>query len=374
MLDAELVTFNHHSEFLRELHQVNDDGEVIYSSLKSSYRDKNRLTALEYKYRGASISGPTLEIFISSKALGARYFEGINKDTISIIYDAIIKEGVVSMTKDAFLASRVRDIDFCRDEYLEKTTVASVVSYCRKLVRPTTQANLGCNVFTKKENKGIEFGKREKVGSAYKTKQFLKFYAKALELLSRSQDFYKEFIEPNLITIDTEGEKSLNKFFDPERLIRIETTIKNRAHFSTYGLRVETLKDALLLLEPEHRLEVAEFFNRPINTHMVSRRFVSPEAKSKLRPTDRALLLLLNSRAAELKRTAPETIPFLADELFGGYGSAPEVSRMKAKLFKLYDAFERPQSVDPDVSQKSIYDELAEIDALSLAPKPIADA
>jgi hypothetical protein len=39
-----------------------------------------------------------------------------------------------------------------------------------------------CNAFTQEKNTGIEWSSRNSVGEAYTSKQYLKFYAKALEL------------------------------------------------------------------------------------------------------------------------------------------------------------------------------------------------
>jgi len=358
VIDADKVKLNYHSTFLREITSINPEGEIVYTTKPTRYKDPDSLAAIEYKYRSFNLNeGPKFELFISSKALGASYFQGLNKDTIKAVFNKVESEGIIEISKEDFLAAQVRDVDFCYDEYLQNTKVKDVVLYCSKLVRPTTRADLGKNVFTKDNNQGIEFGKRNKVGKAYRQRQYLKFYGKALELVCNSTDFYDEYIKPQIETIDVEGNKQTNKFFNLEKLIRIETTIKNKEHFASYGLRIETLREALLLLDDQTLC--AGLFNRPINVHMVARRFVKPQLGIQIKPTDKALLIALAALAKDLSLSKVEAIPFLADELYGGLGSSSNVARMRRKLEHLYDHFDRPFALNSSEAQKTIFDDLS---------------
>jgi hypothetical protein len=69
-------------------------------------------------------------------------------------------------------------------------------------------------------------GSRNSVGEAYNCKQYLKFYAKALEL-NTFNIFY-----------DTYGVQSMYKYLIDNKLLRVETTIKNKAHWK----KLTTLK------------------------------------------------------------------------------------------------------------------------------------
>jgi hypothetical protein len=55
-----------------------------------------------------------------------------------------------------------------------------------------------CNAFTQEKNTGIEWSSRNSVGEAYTSKQYLKFYAKALELKHHSTLFYDTYIRGSI--------------------------------------------------------------------------------------------------------------------------------------------------------------------------------
>jgi hypothetical protein len=73
---------------------------------------------------------------------------------------------------------------------------------------------------------------RNSVGEAYTSKQYLKFYAKALELKHHSTLFYDTYIRGSIY----------DKYLIDNKLLRVETTIKNKAHWKTYNLEISTLK------------------------------------------------------------------------------------------------------------------------------------
>jgi hypothetical protein len=54
------------------------------------------------------------------------------------------------------------------------------------------------NAFTQEKNTGIEWSSRNSVGEAYTSKQYLKFYAKALELKHHSTLFYDTYIRGSI--------------------------------------------------------------------------------------------------------------------------------------------------------------------------------
>jgi hypothetical protein len=105
------------------------------------------------------------------------------------------------------------------------------------------------NAFTEK-NTGIEWSSRNSVGEAYTSKQYLKFYAKALELKHHSTLFYDTYIRGSIY----------DKYLIDNKLLRVETTIKNKAHWKTYNLEISTLKDLDIDLSKNRTL-----ITRPIN-------------------------------------------------------------------------------------------------------------
>lgn len=357
-----------HRELNRVLTTINSDGEIIAEKENLSFRNHDDPASVKYiltKY-DVYLKEPAIKLGISAKSLGQSYFQGISKETIEIIYQKLKSEDVVRVTRQQFLEARIVDVDFCIDYFLEKGDIKTLINRIRKLTRPTTKANLGSNVFTEQTNKGIEFGKRDKVGKGYKTRQFLKYYAKALELKYNSTEFYEKYLMPQLnqMRILDDGSTVVgNRYFDENRLIRIETTIKNSAHFKTYEQDVATLKD-LLSVKPK---EMVPYFNRAIRMHMESRRFIDPD-KKQMKPTDRALMIALRLRAQNLRMKPFDVVPWLAEELLGNEPSKQEMYRMKKKLYDLYDQFERGESLSLDEHQKTIFEAIQEAENLGLIP------
>ena len=357
-----------HKELNRVLTTINSDGEIISEKEKLDFRNIEDPSSIKYILAKHDIylKESALKLGISSKSLGEAYFQGINKDTIERVYQKLKAENVVRVTREELLSARVVDVDFCIDYYLEKGDITTLLKRIKALTRPTTKANLGSNLFNQVTNRGIEFGKRDKVGKAYRTKQFLKYYAKALELKHNSTTFFNKYIEPQLqqSRIDLDGSVSIgNPYFNEERLIRIETTIKNSAHFQTYEQNVSTLKD-LLRIKPE---DMFPYFNRAIRMHMESRRFINPNVKQ-MKPTDRALMIALKLRAASLRIKPFEAISFLADDMHNGEGTKQELYRTRRKLAELYDSFERPDSTYLEENQKTIFEAIYEAENLGLLP------
>jgi hypothetical protein len=69
------------------------------------------------------------------------------------------------------------------------------------------------------------------------------------------------------------------------KLLRVETTIKNKAHWKTYNLEISTLKD---LLDIDLTL-----ITRPINYYMTGIKFI--KTRTDLTASERAYLYMINS-------------------------------------------------------------------------------
>jgi hypothetical protein len=63
---------------------------------------------------------------------------------------------------------------------LKDSNVKETIQLCKYL--SIAHKETSCNAFTQEKNTGIEWSSRNSVGEAYTSKQYLKFYAKALEL------------------------------------------------------------------------------------------------------------------------------------------------------------------------------------------------
>ena len=98
---------------------------------------------------------------LNSKQLKHRYFEGINRQTIKIIYNYIMDFKIVFVEYDTFLNGLPSDIDYCLDfsvslESMQETNqriYEKILPYCYKYVSKP---------FRKKTNTGLQFNDRAK--------------------------------------------------------------------------------------------------------------------------------------------------------------------------------------------------------------------
>lgn len=206
-------------------------------------------------------------IGVSAKLLKERYWEGINTSNIRVVWQAINDDNVIKVPFETFIAAKVVDVDVCIDKYTlsilgdtemsRQLTCKEIVRLLHKATRVTERGGPALPPPKLEEtNVGIQFGKRELVGKAYRTKQFLKFYAKLIELQHHAKAFTDVYIKHNDV-----------KLYEPSYFLRLETTIKNAAHFKTYYLNVKTLED---LLSVNLSKAGPLFFQRPINAYMDS--------------------------------------------------------------------------------------------------------
>jgi hypothetical protein len=91
---------------------------------------------------------------------------------------------------------QVVDTDICTDIMLKDSNVKETIQLCKYL--SIAHKETSCNAFTQKRNTGIEWSSRNSVGEAYTSKQYLKFYAKALELKHHSTLFYDTYIRGSI--------------------------------------------------------------------------------------------------------------------------------------------------------------------------------
>jgi hypothetical protein len=147
---------------------------------------------------------------------------------------------------------------------LKNNTCKDVFKTCYDLTIPSKQ--LTVNLFKENSNRGIQWGTRETVHKAYTTKQFLKYYAKILELKNNSTEFYDTYLKHKINEkfLFVDGEELIREPDTEENILRIETTIKNSNHFATYGIYCKNLLD-LLKIDLQN---YGSIFNRPIQNYM----------------------------------------------------------------------------------------------------------
>ena len=339
-----------HSEFLRTLTTINEDSEVINSNKNNTYRLHSNPCSCHYLKAFIIDNGVSVEVLklgFSSKTLKENYFDGINASNIDAIYDFIISENVINITKETLLNARVVDTDICYDLLLQDSNVKDVISHSKQLSVPHKETNI--NAFQQATNTGIEWGDRHKVAKSYRKKQYLKYYAKALELKFNSTLFYDTYIKSN---------SKVKSYIQDDKLLRVETTIKNRPHWLTYGVHVSTLRDLLSVDLSKH----IELFKRPIAHYMQGMKFI--QKKTTLSPSDKKDLMLIEMHMKYNDLKEIDAIKYLANEIEPT--SKQSRYRYTKKLLSLVDNNRELSVVFANKNQLTIIDEL---ERMELIPK-----
>jgi hypothetical protein len=194
--------------------------------------------------------------------------------------------------------------------------------------------------FTQEKNTGIEWSSRNSVGEAYTSKQYLKFYAKALELKHHSTLFY-----------DIRG--SIYDKYLIDKLLRVETTIKNKAHWKTYNLEISTLKDLLDIDLSKNRTLIT----RPINYYMTGIKFI--KTRTDLTASERAYLYMINS----IKENGSSEIKAII-EVSKILEPIHKSSRAKKKLIELVNSQRIFKIKKSDSNQLDIITELKKLEII----------
>lgn len=242
---------------------------------------------------------------INAKQLKRRYFEGINRRNIKIIYKYLMSFNLVHVDYKVFLDGLISDIDLCLDFNITREAMVetnqkiyeSILPHCYKYVSKP---------FRRKDNTGLQFNDRSK---ATPSKPYCKIYHKTTELETKSEEFASAFL----------------KDIDYQDLGRFEFTIKNSDHKRYLKLGYQSLDDFLKI--QYKRLEA--FFFTGIKSYTMPNEIIR-EYKD-LSPTDRLLLEFINRLIA---RGSDKHNIYTALNIF----EVPqEKSRMKKKLFNLLE-------------------------------------
>jgi hypothetical protein len=274
IIPFDLVNVNpYHSSFLQGLGQINmSTGQVLNEHIKTTHFDENAIISSSYAFRkghfySADKCIDVIAIGFSAKLLEYQYFDGINAQNIKRIYDFIINENAIEISFEDFLNAKVVDTDICIDLFLKDITCKEVCSIAEELTIVSKNSPQMKKYNSISKGVGIQWGRREDVGKAYSTKQFLKYYAKSVELKSKkSFKFYEKYIQEfaNEDIVFACGSIYKQDLMNDERLLRVETTIKDKDHWKTYNLEVDTLNDLLSV----NLSKCPIIFNRPINAYM----------------------------------------------------------------------------------------------------------
>ena len=286
--------------------------------------------ALEKQQTVNKTSEEYLIILISSKILGSRYFEGITKENIKIVYDYLIMLDFASFSFDTFLNhSACTDIDWKKDiifnepEKLFKT-VCSMSKFNNK-------KGYGYRSFNDKKNQGIEFSDRKT--QAFKTNPYFKIYNKEKELIYKSVQFYEKYIK--------------GKGFKLKNRIRLEATVKNKKHLRLLGVMDNSL-NTLLNLSEKRKYDI---FKTAVNAHLNP--LVPPLKKHRgdMNPNDIVIYNMM--QLLVLKGLPEETI---LNSSLNGIDLPSTRSRKKKALKNIYSNYLK--GTDQDKENKEVGDVL----------------
>lgn len=207
-------------------------------------------------------------IQVNAKMCEQRYFEGINQNTIRIVYDYIMSLNVIHVGFEVFLSALVSDIDFAYDISISPDHMKALNYKIYNSVLPNKKKHLD-EPFRRKDNVGIVFNRREK---ATPTSPFIKIYHKGLEFANKSREFCDFYFTG--IDLSNYG--------------RLEYTLKNSKHQKHLGLGIKTLNQ---LMEMDKNL-IERIVLEGIKENYMEKA-VRVVDYSKLSPTDKILLYFL---------------------------------------------------------------------------------
>ena len=340
----------YHKEFLRNITSVNSDGFIISEKITQSYRLNSNPCSSHYQRAtmiDKGIATDVIKLGFSSKIIQEDYLKGIDSSDVDRLVDFINNEGVIKINKRDLLNAKLVDTDICIDKTIDSSTTEDFLksAYSLSELRKNTSPNL----FNKPDNKGIEWSNRNSVGKAYKTKQYLKMYDKNLELMNKSKVFYDAYLKDNPF-VDIRS----------KNIVRIETTIKNSAHWQSYELNIKTFKD-LLGLDLTKCLDI---FKRPLNHYLNGDKTI--QHRIKLSPFDVTSLISIDAIARLNKTTEINAIEIICERIYPSYDSKNRKprSRHRIKLNRLLIESKKQDTESTDKNQLNIISELAKLELM----------
>ena len=254
------------------VHDETGDIDPHFNKLNSVTRKENGKTsryAIERQVTKDKTVSEFITMLINSKLLESNYFDGITKDNIKLVYDAIIAQRVVYFTFEDFIAkSDITDMDFKKDAII--SDFSTCINQLRNLARESKQKGKGYRHFNTKENKGIEFSDRRT--TAYKTTPYIKLYHKELELIHKSWEFKDAYLNG----------------IDFKNVVRIETTVKNNAHCKHLGIKDNSLNTLLNLTD-----QTKEQIIRTALSRHIQPRVKPSKEQNELKPMEKILYAFL---------------------------------------------------------------------------------
>jgi len=305
-----------------------NDYESEFKKRARSFRENGITThfAIQRQQIGFK-GGETVEYFIAlitAKLLKGQYFEGITPQTLGLIYERLLEYRVADFSYTDFLLGEVTDCDFKFDlDYVE--SFSKLIQGLDMQTKASHRANMGSLPFDRKENKGIQWSRRET--TKFKTAPYLKIYHKGIELKYNSNEFRDIYL----------------KGVDVENRIRVETTIKNRKHFKAlFGVEFLPTLENVISLTDEQKSKV---FETAAKAHLKPSLVEHKIKDSSLKPIKHLILNLVdiamqrgvdfetlkNNITSSLNTKAKSRLRKELDEIYNGYlKGSPQDEQTKA--------------------------------------------
>ena len=223
-------------ESIREivLRVSEQSGEVLESieNTKASRDEKGIKTTFSIEQRATKFDTiPYLIILVNAKQLGARYFEGITTSNVTHLHSYLMRLDVVKFSLKELLKSECTDIDIKKDFKADELDIKKAFDTMQSHATPAKDYDKGSKLFWQKDNKGLQFNKRN--STKFDSAPFLKIYSKTLDLKGKSNIFALNYLDSI-----------------PQDLWRIEYTIKNKKHLSRFDIG-NTFSDLLSLSQEQ---------------------------------------------------------------------------------------------------------------------------
>ena len=265
-----------------------------------------------------------LTIGFNSKLLKHRYFEGITKNNIDVIYNELIAFGVADFTLQSLLEGFVTDMDWKTDTLCSLDEHIMIRKHVIINARSSNSADIGYRLFNKKTNQGIQFSDRKT--NSFKTNPFFKMYWKSLELRNKSKEFYKKYLQGQNI----------------DNINRFETTIKNNEHLKSLGITSNTLSH-LLNLDDKVKKDILQ---HTVGIHVDSN-IKKMKPKEGMTPMDEMLHNLI-----VMQMNVGMTFDKITDLALSSFTDKSKKYMCKKRLNKIYH--EHIQGTKKDISTKNI--------------------
>lgn len=253
IIDKRLIT--DYIEYYPNIEQLDDDFEQpqLGDKLQKAKPLTQIISGITYRFyvKAFITKQKTAEEYLvlqmSAKMLKKRYFEGITKKNVQYILDDINALNVVRLTYNVLLDGLVSDIDICINQLIDEKSLKGAFSLIHNFPKSSKKPLMHFISQTNQNgsrNLGVDFNKREK---ATNSTPYCKIYHKGYELLSKSIQFYKAFLEPmKAVTLNN--------------LVRYEFTVKANKHkeylckqgfkanFKTFGELLDTKPNDLMAI------------------------------------------------------------------------------------------------------------------------------